>query len=204
MLLAGILAPLVAWGLSVLAMLTWPGYDPVAQSISLLANAPNGWLQTLAFLLSGGLGLAWAAGMGRVLGASVSDRRRVWRLLAFQSLLVILFAAFPTGPDERGESAVGVLHLVNFATYSISMPVTLLLIARVMARDASWSGWAEPTRWAGRLVLVSSLLVPLTLYGPLLPWLGLLERLYVAIPTGWEAAVSVAALRRLSRASVPR
>jgi hypothetical protein len=42
--LAGIAAPIVSWGLSVVVIAGWPGYDPVAQSISLLAS----WA-TLAF-----------------------------------------------------------------------------------------------------------------------------------------------------------
>ena len=170
----------------------------------LLANAPNGWLQTLAFLVSGGLGLAWAAGMGRVLGVTGAERRLVWRLLALQSILALLFAVVPTDPGARATSLVGVLHLANFGVYAVSMPVTLLLIARIMARDPRWVGWASPTRGAGVVALVSMALVPLTLYGRLLPWLGLLERIYVAIPTVWEAAVLMAALRRISGASGKR
>jgi hypothetical membrane protein len=198
LLLAGVLAPVLAWGLTVPVMLSWPGYDPVRQSISLLANAPNGWLQTLAFVISGGLGLAWAAGMGRMVGATAGDRRLVWRLLAFQAVVTILFAVFPTDPGARGTSPVGVLHLVDFAAYSISLPVTLLLVARVMGRDPRWVGWSGRTRATGWLVVAAMALVPVTLYGPLLPWLGLLERAYVAVPTAWELLVSVAALRRLN------
>ncbi len=204
LLMAGVLAPVLAWGLTVPVMLTWPGYDPIRQSISLLANAPNGWLQALAFLISGGLGLAWAAGMGRVVGATSRDRRLVWRLLAFQALVTILFAVFPTDAGARGTSLVGILHLLDFAAYSISLPVTLLVVSRVMSRDPRWLGWAGPTRATGWLVVVGMVLVPVTLYGPLLPWLGLLERVYVAVPSAWELIVSVAAVRRVGRPVIAR
>jgi hypothetical protein len=197
---AGAGAPLLAWTLSVAAALTWPGYDPVAQSISLLVHGPNGWLQTIAFLASGGLGLAWAVGMGRVLGTTGADQRRVRWLLALQSGLAIAFAAFPTDPGVRGSSPVGLLHLATFGLYAIAMPVSLVLIARVMRRDGRWAGGTVPTRVAGGLLAACLALVPVTLYGPLLPWLGLLERIYVAIPSIWEVAVAVAGLRLINRA----
>jgi hypothetical protein len=47
--LAGIASPILSWGLSLVIIAGWSGYDPIAQSISLLANAPLGWLQTAAF-----------------------------------------------------------------------------------------------------------------------------------------------------------
>jgi len=49
--------------LSLVIIAGWSGYDPIAQSISLLANAPLGWLQTAAFVTGGLLGAAWAFGL---------------------------------------------------------------------------------------------------------------------------------------------
>lgn len=201
-LLAGIAAPLLAWGLSVVPIVTWPGYDPVAQSISVLANAPLGWIQTLAFAVSGVLGLAWAMVLPDVLGLTPRDRVRVRALLVLQSALAIGFAIFPTDLERPGITPVGKVHLAIFFTYAVTMPVTLLLLGRVMERDGRWSRVARPTVVAGLLVIVASALVPVTLYGPLEPWLGLLERAYVAIPSVWQVGVGVVAWR-ISRASPP-
>lgn len=199
MLLCGVVAPVVAWGLTIPAALTWPGYDPVVQSISVLVRGPNGWLLTLAFVVSGLLGGAWAVGMGRVMGASAADRRRVRALLLAQAVITLLFAVFPTDL-VRGRTLVGVLHLVNFGLYAIAAPATLMVVARVMRRDERWAGWARPTAAAAGVLVLGVLLAPITLYGPLLPWLGFLERVFVAVPTGWQAAVAVAGLRWINRA----
>ncbi len=195
LIMAGIAAPIVSWGLSVIVIASWPGYDPAAQSISLLANAPLGWLQTVAFIVSGGLGIGWAFGLSSVLGGTRRDRAVVRVLLLLQAAITIAFAIFPTDPDGVPMSRVGVVHLANFYLYAITMPLTLLVFGLVMRRDPRWRGSARPTLVAAVLVVGASFLVPLTIDGPLLPWLGLLERLYVAIPSIWQLAAGILALR---------
>lgn len=195
-LLAGIAAPVVAWGLSLAVIAGWPGYDPIADSISLLANAPLGWLQTLAFLVSGILGVAFALGLSRVLGATPGQRSVVRGLLLLQAALAIGFALFPTDREARGITTVGRIHLAIFYAYAVTMPLTLLAIGRVMRLDPRWLGLAGTTIAAALVVIASSALVPLTLDGPLTPWLGLLERIYVAIPSIWQVGVGIAGLRR--------
>lgn len=201
--LAGLAGPIIAWGLSAIVIAGWPGYDPIAQSISLLANAPLGWLQTLAFWVSGVLGAAFAFGLATVLGPMPRDRAVVRSLLLLQAALAIGFALFPTDREARAITTIGKIHLGIFYAYAISMPLTLLAIGRVMGRDARWRAAARPTLIAGALVIVSSLLVPLTLDGPLTPWLGLLERIYVAIPSLWQIGVGIVAWRLL-RETAPR
>lgn len=204
-LLAGIVAPFLAWGLSVVPMLTWPGYDPVAQSISVLANAPLGWVQAVAFAVAGLLGLAWAFGLSGVLGVTARQRRLVLGLLLLQAALSIGFAVFKTDLERPGITPVGKVHLAIFFAYALSMPATLLVLGIVMRGDPRWQRVARPTVAAGLLVIASSALVPATLYGPLAPWLGLLERGYVAIPSIWQVGVGLMAWR-ISRgtASAPR
>ena len=194
-LLAGIAAPFVSWGLSAVVIAAWPGYDPIAQSISLLANAPFGWLQTVAFVVSGSLGVAWAFGLSNVLGAGPRDRVLVRALLLLQAAITIAFAIFPTDPDGIPLTTIGQIHLANFYLYALTMPLTLLALGLVMRRDPNWQGSARPTLIAAVLVVGSSFLVPLTVDGPLTPWLGLLERAYVAIPSLWQLGAGIVALR---------
>lgn len=202
-LLAGIVAPILAWALSLVVIAGWPGYDPIRQSISLLATAPLGWLQTLAFALSGVLGLAWAFGLSAVLGSTSRDRLLVCALLVLQAVIAVGFAVLPTDPTGVPETAVGSLHLADFYAYSLTMPLTLLVLGLVMRRDPRWAGRpASLTLLAGGLAIVSIALVPATIDGPLTPWLGLLERLFVAIPSVWQLGAAVAALR-LHRAVAP-
>lgn len=193
--LAGIAAPIISWSLSLIVIAGWTGYDPIAQSISLLANAPLGWLQTAAFAVSGVLGAAWAFGLSSVLGATGHQRSLVRGLLLLQAALSIGFAIFPTDLEARAVTPVGATHLAVFYAYAVSMPLTLLVLALVMRRDRRWQGSVRPTLLAAALVVGSSLLVPATIEGPLTPWLGLLERLYVAIPSAWQVGAGIVAWR---------
>lgn len=195
--LAGIVAPIVAWGLTIAVGAAWPGYDPIAQSISILADAPLGWLQTLAFAISGLFGVAWAYGLSSVLGATPRDRSTVRALLLLQAVIAFGFAVLPADPgSERAPvSTVGALHLVDFYLYAVSMPLTLLAIGLVMRRDSRWRRSVRPTFVAAGVVLVSISLVPATIDGPLTPWLGVLERVFVAIPSIWQIGAGIVAWR---------
>ncbi len=194
--LAGIAAPIASWGLTVIIIAAWPGYDPVRQSISLLVAAPLGWLQTVAFVIGGAFGIAWAFGLSSVLGASPRDRSIVRALLLVQAVIALGFAILPTDPEGVPMTTVGALHLADFYLYAVSMPVTLAAIGLVMRRDPRWRGIVRPTLAAAGLALASIALVPATVDGPLTPWLGLLERLFVAIPSAWQVGAGLAAWRR--------
>jgi hypothetical protein len=53
-------------------------------------------------------------------------------------------------------------------------------------------------------MVVATLLVPLTLAGPLKAWLGLLERAYVAIPGILQVAIALRALGLAAKPPLPR
>lgn len=195
--LAGIAAPILSWTLSAVVIVTWSGYDPVSQSISLLADAPLGWIQTLAFAISGVLGIFWAFGLPSVLGATSRQQAIVRLLLIVQAVLAIGFALFPTDRAARAVTTIGTIHLAIFYIYAVTMPLTLVALGLVMRRDTRWAAVVGPTIGAGILVVLATLLVPATLDGPLTPWLGLLERVYVAIPSGWQVGAGIIAWRML-------
>jgi hypothetical membrane protein len=200
--LAGIAGPIVAWSLTFVVIAGWPGYDPIRQSISLLADAPLGWIQTVAFALSGGVGVAWAFGLSSVLGSISRDRLLVLALLLLQAVIAIGFAILPTDPEGAPVTSTGSLHLADFYAYALTMPLTLLVLGLVMRRDPRWTG--SPARWtlvAAALAVVSIALVPVTIDGPLTPWLGLLERLFVAIPSVWQVGAGVFAWRLARRSA---
>ena len=192
---AGMAAPIVSWSLSVVVIATWPGYDPVAQSISSLANAPLGWLQTVAFAISGSLGVTWVFGLSSVLGSTARDCALVRGLLLLQAVIAFGFAILPTDPAGAPTTVIGRLHLFAFYLYAVTMPLTLVVLALVMRRDQRWRGGVRFTLLAAGLVVVATVLVPATVDGPLTPWLGLLERLYVAVPSIWQVGAGVAAWR---------
>jgi len=196
---AGVAAPFVAWSLSLVVIAGWPGYDPVAQSISVLATAPLGWLQSVAFALSGVLGIAWALALPAVLGATPRDRSRVRGVLLLVAVITLVFAILPTDPEGVPRTMIGRLHLLDFTAYAIAMPLSLLVVGSVMRRDPRWRGSVRPTFGAAGLAILSLVFVPATIDGALTPWLGLLERLCVAIPSVWQVAVGIAAWRLVTR-----
>jgi hypothetical protein len=186
--LAGIAGPIALWAPTLVVIASWPGYDPVSQSISVLATAPLGWLQTAAFGTAGLLALAWAFTLPRVLGAPdrPRDRALVRGLLILQAVVALGFAILPTDPVGVPVTAIGAAHLFDFFVYAITMPLTLLALGLVMRRDPRWHGSVRPTLLAASLAIASIALVPATIDGPLTPWLGLLERAFVAIQSIWQ------------------
>jgi hypothetical protein len=197
----GAIGPAVFWALGAVVAATWPGYDPIADSISSMVHAPLGGLQVLAFAIGGPITLAWAIGAGRVLGATPRDRTIVRAVFAVHAAISLAFALLPTDAVGAPVSFVGNLHLATFYAYAIVMPVSLVLVGRVFGRDPAWRPASRPTAVAAVLMVVATLLVPLTIGGPLEPWLGLLERIYVGIPGAWQVAVALRALRLDARTS---
>ncbi|MEK6721588.1 MAG: DUF998 domain-containing protein [Chloroflexota bacterium] len=195
LLISGLASPVSLWILGGVVAVTWPGYDPIAESISVMVHAPLGWLQTAGFWIQGVLGVAWAIGAARVMGSGTRERRLVRGLFGLQAGIGFAFAILPTDVGGTRTTLIAELHLANFYLYAVSMPITLFVLARLYGRDPRWQGAVTGTRIAGFLMLVSVALVPLTVAGPLLPYLGLLERAYIAIPSIWQAAVAIRALR---------
>lgn len=195
---AGMASPIVLWTLGIVVAATWPGYDPITESISVMVHAPLGWLQTTAFWIQGVLGVAWAFGASRVIGMNARERRIVRALFLLQAGIGFAFAILPTDAGGTRETLIARLHLANFYLYAISMPITLFVLAWIFGRDPRWRGAATGTRIAGTLMLFSATIVPLTVAGPLLPYLGLLERMYVAIPSIWQLWVARRAVRVLA------
>jgi hypothetical protein len=197
--LAGIAGPIGLWLPSVVVIAAWPGYDPISQSISLLATAPLGWLQTAAFAVAGVLALAWAYAFPNVLGAPErpGDRAAVRVLLFIQAVIGLGFAILPTDPQGTPTTMIGAFHLIDFYAYAVTMPITLLGLGLVMRRDPRWHGSVRPTLLAASLAIASIALVPVTIDGPLTPWLGLLERAFVAIQSIWQLGAGLVAWRLL-------
>ncbi len=74
-----------------------PAFDLAHDDVSLLANGAFGWIQVLNFVLTGGMVIAFAVGLGRALA---SGRGSVWapRLIAGFGLGLILAGVFVADP----------------------------------------------------------------------------------------------------------
>jgi hypothetical protein len=182
LLACGIVGPVLFWGLGLGAMLSWPGYDPVADSISGLIYAPDGWLQVDAFILMALLTMAFAIGMGRIAGATPRDRATVRAILLILAAIELGFALFPArAPD--GSSFHGIVHVAIVFAFAAAFPVGMFPVAGILMRDPPWWRAGVLAAVAAAVMAVAIVGVILAVAGPLEPWTGLLERLWVAIPT---------------------
>jgi hypothetical membrane protein len=189
LLACGIAGPVLFWVLGATAAATWPGYDPVSQSISVMVTAPQGWLQVDAFILLGVLSFAFAVGMGRVAGRDGAARRRVRSALLVLAAIELGFALFPTDPGDA-VSLHGALHVVVFLAFAITFPILAWRMAGPLRADAPWRRAGTLTAAVAVVMTVALFAVPVTLAGPMEPWLGLMERIYVGIPSLWLVGIA--------------
>lgn len=167
--------------------------------LSVLANGPGGWIQTVNFALSGLMVLAAAVGFRRVLGPT--SRATSWFLGAFGASMLVaaVFRAdpvdgFPVGTPVGPPTSIttsGFVHFIAGGLGFISLGVSCLLAARAMSR--------RNERSFARLSLVSGLVVLVGFLGGIVipnssPVLGI----WIAVVVGWAWLALVS--RRLSRA----
>jgi hypothetical membrane protein len=186
----GIAGPVLFWALGSVAAATWPGYDPVAQSISVLVQAPNGWLQEDGFILLGVLTMVFAVGMGRVAGRTAAARARVRSALLALAVIDLGFALFPADGPDAATSPFGAVHMLVFATFAVAFPILSWRIAVPLRADPPWRRAGTLTAGVAVGMAIALATVVLTVGGPLEPWLGLLERAYVAVPSLWLASLA--------------
>jgi hypothetical protein len=144
---------------------TRDGYDLGRHPISLLSLGDLGWVQIANFVVTGGLFIASAAGMRRVLHPG---RAGTWGPLLVGALgaglvtagvfVVDAGAGFPPGAPEGAPemSWHGVLHEVGFALANLGMVAGCLVFARRFAgrRQRGWAGASVATA-ASVLVLAA-------------------------------------------------
>lgn len=199
LLACGVLAgPLFVLGF-VLAGLGRAGYDPLRHPISSLAIGPEGWPQTINFLLTGGLLLAFAFGLR---GKLVSGPGRVWGIrwlrvvgIGFLGAGVFCTDAVYGFPPEQPLALAqftwhGHLHDLFSLLVFVGLPVACFVFARRF--------WQAGRRGAGWHALVSGVLmlaffVMAALGFKQLPgWVelaGLFQRLSLVSGLSWGASV---------------
>ncbi|MCC7123819.1 MAG: DUF998 domain-containing protein [Acidobacteria bacterium] len=126
------------------------GFDLGRHPLSVLANGPGGWVQTVNFALTGVMVMAAAVGFKRALGSSA--RATTW-CLGVYGLSVFLAAVFPADPVDgfppgtpegppTSISTIGLLHFIVGALGFLSLAISALTATRpMMRRGLGWLGW---------------------------------------------------------------
>lgn len=161
------------------------GFDFARHPLSLLANGPGGWIQTINFVLSGLMVVAAAAGLARVLRPH--SRTGGWFLGAFgvSMLLAAVFPAdpvdgFPPGTPEGFPETMttpGMLHFVFGSLGFLALAVSCFVIGRALSKRGD-SGLA-------RLSIVAGATVVLGFFGPAFLPIGPTAGIWVSVVVGW-------------------
>jgi len=177
---AGVIGP-------VLFTLTWIAqelfrieeYSPIKEPVSALAAGPNGWVQSLNFLVFGALTALFAVGLFRA--------TRATRAGAVGSLLFLvsgaglfLAAAFPLREDAAGVTYDPGGHFIAGLTFFTSSGLALLVISFGLAGRAP--RLVLPVRVSGILILLSNPVMAILVIpddAPLHDWAGLAQRVLV-------------------------
>jgi hypothetical membrane protein len=201
---AGIVGPVLFFGVLILQDQLARGYHPARQFISELAGGPDGWIQTTNFLVFGVLLVMFAQAIPDGIAPGWPTRAGAW-LFRFIGASVFGCGVFrPESWPPTSMSAGGILHL-SFAIVGVFllMPAVCFVLARAFARDRTLSnlvpytlatGVATTVLFVGGISLMSAPGAPPrigNLYG------GLIQRLDVGLFLLWQVIVAI----RLARAA---
>lgn len=176
-------------------------YDPLRHPISSLAIGPRGWTQTLSFLVTGLLMLAYALGLRRRFRSLGGPAWGPWLLavMAIGFLGAGLFVTDPmngyppgTPPLPLQYSVAGRLHRLFSAFVFLGLPAACFVLGRFFARRGQ-RGWAAYSRATGvaflALFVVTS--VGFAQIGGLEAYAGLLQRITLTVGWAWLTLVAL-------------
>lgn len=189
---AGLVAPVMFWIISITAGLIRPGYNPIRQFGSELGIGPHAWLQNTNFILFGVLELAFAYGLHR--GINHGQGSRIGpALLALGAMAMLLVGIFPMsiGPHTLH----GSIHARAAQVLYYALPLAFLVMAPRLSDDRPWRGYSP---YSVMLGIIAFMLATLLVWGFGPTWLvtrmGLVQRLLFAVAFGW---LEILALRLL-------
>lgn len=196
----GILGPILFILLVVVQGLRDADYDHVALPISALAAWPDGWVQNLNFIIFGLLMAGYAAGVHR--GIPPGRGGRIGPILLLLSAIGLLVAGLFPWQASNGGFIVPPGHLAGAFLAFLGAGLGLIVISRRMAGNERWRGLAAYALASGVAIVILFVVTFAFARAPALPlhpWLGLLQRVTLAV---WFPCTIIIALRLL-RAPAP-
>jgi len=140
---------------------TRPGYVPWAQAISALSLGPGGWVQQANFVTFGVLVLCSALGWRQALGRGVSAvAYPILRGIEGVGLIIDgIFSqdpvpGYPPGAVLTSPTLHERIHLAFAIVTITAIAVGWFVLARRLAVEASWRGWAKYAIITGILTIV--------------------------------------------------
>jgi hypothetical membrane protein len=190
--IAGIVGPIVLVVMDIIAATSSPGYSFIRDSISSLAWAKLGWVQTIGFLVIGLLIELFVAGLlfsirgVRGFGLGIA-------LIAIFGFGLLLVGAFHTDPANGPQTLEGQIHGFASKTIFWLFPLAVLLIAPSLRHDHYWRPlfvYTIGTAAFAVILMIASLWMP-----DKDSYFGLFERILVADEVLWLAITGLWLLR---------
>ncbi len=191
--LAGVAGPLMFFIGDLFAGLSASNYNLVRDSISSLAWARIGWIQTIGFLAIGLLVEVFTAGLFLSIRGVRGFGLGILLLVCF-GFGLLLVGAFHTDMPGRRHTIDGTIHGVAANTVFWLLPAATLLIAPSLKKDPYW----EPLftySVASALFALAWILVYRLWLPEELSWFGLYERILVADEIIWVEVMAIWLLR---------
>lgn len=180
---AGMAGPVVLIVTDIVASSANPGYSLVRDSISSLALAELGWVQTIGFLAIGLLVEIFVAGLLYNIRARWGFHPSI-TCLVIMGFGLLLLGAFRTEPVGAPENTEGIIHNIAATAVFWLFPVSALLIAPSVKHDPYWKNVYKYTIITGILGFILVIMVVI-LEDTDSSWFGLAERLLVANMIIW-------------------
>jgi hypothetical membrane protein len=190
--LAGIAGPLILIVTDFTVAFSDPGYSFIRHSISSLAWANLGWVQTLGFLAIGLLTEFFVAG----LYFSIKGRRGFGFgafLLACFGFGMLMIGAFHTDPANGPNTVDGTIHGLAAKFIFLIFAIAVLLMALTLRKDPYWKPLFIYSIAAALFAIgfmLNSIWMP-----PDFKWFGLFERILVADEIFWVEVMAIWLLR---------
>jgi uncharacterized protein DUF998 len=166
-----------------------PEYNPINHAVSNYAVGPYGYLMTAAFYTLALSVFALALGLARSM-VLTNQARVALLLLNIASVGMIVMGIFPGDVHALHPPATitGVIHWTAAGVSFASIMIAAFILSRCFKTDERWQAFQRST-----LVLAMAMVVALLLYGvlALVGWIGVGQRIYIAVSLMWLLFVAV-------------
>lgn len=189
----GIIAPILYLLMVIIGGALIPGYSHISETVSelLVAGAPNRTLLAALMIISSILGILFPIGLHR--GINEGKGSKVGPVfLIIVSVLTIFTTYFPQDPGGPPVTFAGTVHVVLIIPMVILSLGAFLAFWRRLKGDSQWAGY-------GRYSLITFVVaIPLGIVSAVSldsPYVGLLERISVAVILQWGFVMAIKLFR---------
>lgn len=189
-----------------------PGYDAMREVISFLELSPNGWIQRLNFILTGGsfilFGIAFYIWIRRRSGSAWRAITTAW--IALSGIGLIMAGLFlPDPPGTTALTVQGSLHAIAFTVIFLALGLACLFVGAkfIVTRGSRifggyslvagiWPIFAALGSFYSSFVAANASSTAFTASSSQLAIGGLLNRIFVVVAFAWYVVLAIRLLKQ--------